>query len=174
MPEAIAYQIYDMLPGKVLVAASALGITSLLIGGEEEELYTKLQHAMPDKWLVNSSTPLLENMRRALAQYFAGEEIGWNSAPLDVRGTDFQQRVWHALVEIPAGSTVSYSDLAEHIGKPRAVRAVASACAANPICIAIPCHRVIHKDGNVSGYAAGTETKLRLLALEHALESEAA
>ena len=82
--------------------------------------------------------------------------------PLDIRGTAFQQRVWQALREIPAGATVSYAELAQRIGAPKAVRAVAGACAANNLAVAIPCHRVIRNDGSVSGYAWGVERKRAL------------
>ena len=86
--------------------------------------------------------------------------------PLDVRGTAFQQRVWRALQAIPAGTTASYAELAAAIGAPRAVRAVAGACAANPIAVAIPCHRVIRKGGGLSGYRWGVERKRALLKRE--------
>ena len=86
--------------------------------------------------------------------------------PLDVRGTAFQQRVWMALREIPAGQTASYSSIAEKIGSPRAVRAIASACAANALAVAIPCHRVVRHDGNLSGYRWGVERKRELIARE--------
>ena len=83
--------------------------------------------------------------------------------PLDIRGTAFQQRVWQALREIPPGSTASYSEVAQRIGSPKSVRAVAGACAANPIAVAIPCHRVVRTDGNLSGYRWGIARKLALL-----------
>ena len=86
--------------------------------------------------------------------------------PLDVRGTAFQQRVWQALQKVPAGKTVSYSELAERIGSPKAVRAVAGACAANRLAVAIPCHRVVRNDGDISGYRWGVERKRALLKRE--------
>ncbi|HTO58394.1 MAG TPA: methylated-DNA--[protein]-cysteine S-methyltransferase, partial [Pseudomonadales bacterium] len=86
--------------------------------------------------------------------------------PLDVRGTAFQQRVWRALTEIPLGSTQSYADIARKLGEPHATRAVAQACAANPLAIAIPCHRVVRKDGALSGYRWGVERKRALLERE--------
>ena len=89
--------------------------------------------------------------------------------PLDVQGTAFQERVWQALREVPAGSRVSYTDLAERIGAPKAVRAVAMACAANHIAVAIPCHRVVRRDGDISGYRWGVERKQQLLKRETAL-----
>jgi AraC family transcriptional regulator of adaptative response/methylated-DNA-[protein]-cysteine methyltransferase len=89
--------------------------------------------------------------------------------PLDVRGTAFQQRVWQALREIPVGSTVSYAEIARRIGHPKAVRAVAGACAANNIAVAIPCHRVVRNDGALSGYAWGVERKRALIRREATL-----
>ncbi|MNJ73403.1 Bifunctional transcriptional activator/DNA repair enzyme Ada [compost metagenome] len=89
--------------------------------------------------------------------------------PLDVQGTAFQERVWQALREVPAGSRVSYTDIAERIGAPKAVRAVAMACAANHIAVAIPCHRVVRRDGDISGYRWGVERKQQLLKRETAL-----
>jgi len=86
--------------------------------------------------------------------------------PLDVRGTAFQHRVWHALRKIPVGSTASYADIAEKIGAPKAIRAVAQACATNRIAVAIPCHRVVRSDGGLSGYRGGVERKRALLAKE--------
>jgi AraC family transcriptional regulator of adaptative response/methylated-DNA-[protein]-cysteine methyltransferase len=93
--------------------------------------------------------------------------IGLN-LPLDVRGTAFQQRVWQALQKIPVGRTVSYAEVAEQIGAPKAVRAVASACAANNLAVAIPCHRVVRSDGTLANYAWGVERKEKLLAAEGA------
>ena len=92
--------------------------------------------------------------------------------PLDVRGTAFQQRVWEALRAIPAGSTASYAEIAKRIGAPRSARAVAAACGANPVAIAIPCHRVVHSDGTISGYRWGVERKRKLL--EREAEAKAA
>ena len=86
--------------------------------------------------------------------------------PLDIRGTAFQQRVWQALSEIPAGTKASYAEIAEKIGSPRATRAVAQACGANSIAVAIPCHRVVRKDGDLSGYRWGVERKKTLLDIE--------
>ena len=92
--------------------------------------------------------------------------------PLDVRGTAFQERVWQALREIPAGSTASYTDIAQRIGAPKAVRAVAQACGANSLAVAIPCHRVVRSDGNLSGYRWGVERKRQLLERESAVDQK--
>ena len=92
--------------------------------------------------------------------------VGTTELPLDVRGTVFQRSVWQALCQIPAGTTVTYSEIAKRIGRPKASRAVAAACAANKIAIAIPCHRVVRKDGSLAGYRWGIERKRALLATE--------
>lgn len=97
--------------------------------------------------------------------FIEAPEIGFD-LPLDIRGTAFQQRVWHALRDIPAGKTVSYSEIAEKIGQPKAVRAVASACAANILAVAIPCHRVVRNNGDLSGYRWGIDRKQALLLKE--------
>jgi len=92
--------------------------------------------------------------------------VGATQLPLDIRGTAFQRRVWQTLCQIPAGTTVTYSEIAKRIGRPKASHAVAAACAANKIGVAIPCHRVVHKDGSLTGYRWGIERKRALLAME--------
>jgi O-6-methylguanine DNA methyltransferase len=108
---------------------------------------------------------------RALRAYFAGDLAAAASVPLDLAGTEFQQRVWRVLRGIPAGRTLTYAALARGIGRPKAVRAVASANAQNPVCILVPCHRVIGTDGALHGYAGGLDRKRRLLEHERALPS---
>lgn len=108
---------------------------------------------------------MLDQLRRELHEYFAGHRSGF-SVPLSPRGTDFQKRVWAELQKIPHGTTISYEELARRIGKPTAQRAVAQANGANPICILIPCHRVIAKSGKLGGYSAGLERKRFLLGVE--------
>lgn len=110
---------------------------------------------------------ILDHAAAELDDYFSGMRRGF-SAPLRFNGTPFQQRVWTALRQIPYGSTISYAELARRIGSPRAVRAVASAIASNPLSIFVPCHRVIGSDGRLTGYAGGLDAKRRLLALETA------
>lgn len=118
--------------------------------------------AEPADWL-----PDLDKTRRELEEYFAGQRTSFG-LPLDLRGTDFQRRVWLALAAIPFGETCTYADLARAIGHPGAVRAVGSANGANPVPIVLPCHRVIRSDGGLGGYGGGVELKRRLLALERA------
>ena len=109
-----------------------------------------------------SDHPVLQEAARQISRYFA-RQLTLFDLPLDLRGTAFQQRVWQALQNIPAGTTATYADIARAIGAPRAVRAVAQACAANPLAVAIPCHRVVRTDGGLSGYRWGIERKRELL-----------
>lgn len=115
--------------------------------------------------------PLLDKARAELAEYFAGQRREF-TLELDLRGSDFQLRVWRALLEIPCGETRSYAELARAIGRDGAFRAVGAANGANPIAIIVPCHRVIAADGTLGGYAGGLDLKRRLLALEKSLVSE--
>lgn len=147
--------------GSVLVAATERGVCAILLGDDPDWLTRNLQDRFPAARLIGGDTSfeqwvaavvgLVEDPRRGL------------DLPLDIRGTAFQVRVWDALRQILPGSTASYTEIAERIGQPRAARAVALACAANPIAIAIPCHRVIRTDASLSGYRWGVERKARLL-----------
>lgn len=110
-------------------------------------------------------TQLLRQARQELQQYFSGERKQF-TIPLAQRGTEFQRAVWQALMEIPYGRTATYQDIAQAVGSPKACRAVGMANHRNPICILVPCHRIIGKDGNLTGYAGGLERKRILLALE--------
>lgn len=150
--------------GAILVARSARGICAISLGDEAEPLLRELQDRFPNAQLIGGDA----DFEREVAQVVGLVEapgVGLN-LPLDVRGTAFQQRVWQALREIPAGSTASYTDIAGRIGAPRAVRAVAHACAANTLAVAIPCHRVVRQDRTLSGYRWGVERKKALLERE--------
>jgi O-6-methylguanine DNA methyltransferase len=136
----------------------------LLRAEADENAITMLQFDSPPT-TASTANPVLEKLRAELAEYFAGERSGF-SLPVNPPGTDFQKRVWTQLQRIPHGQTISYHELAERIGQPTADRAVAQANGANPICILIPCHRVIGKDGRLTGYSAGLERKRFLLGLE--------
>jgi AraC family transcriptional regulator of adaptative response/methylated-DNA-[protein]-cysteine methyltransferase len=150
--------------GAVLVAASSKGIAAILLGDDPEELVHDLEVRFPKSELIGGDREFEEVVAKAIALIEApGTSF---DLPLDVRGTAFQHRVWQALREIPAGTTVSYAELAERIGLPKAVRAVAAACAANRLAVAIPCHRVVRNDGGLSGYRWGVERKRKLLARE--------
>ena len=150
--------------GSLLVAASPLGLCAILLGDDPQALVRDLQDRFPKAELLGGDADFEAWMAQVVG--FVDEPWRGLDLPLDVRGTAFQQRVWQALQRVPSGTTVSYAEVAERIGAPRAVRAVAGACAANPLAVAIPCHRVVRTDGAVSGYRWGVERKRTLLACE--------
>ncbi|MHB9880793.1 bifunctional DNA-binding transcriptional regulator/O6-methylguanine-DNA methyltransferase Ada [Pacificimonas sp. ICDLI1SI03] len=152
--------------GSVLVAATERGICAILLGDDENSLIADLGARFPAARLVRaepgSDFDLWLTKALALLEAPAGE----HDLPLDIRGTAFQERVWRALCGIRAGTTATYSDIAELIGQPSAARAVATACAANPLAVAVPCHRVVRANGQLSGYRWGVERKRALLKRE--------
>jgi len=148
--------------GTVLVAESAKGVCCLLLGSDKAALVADLEQRFPQATLV--ATPGLAAV--AAAKGLLADPSQKPDWKLDPQGTDFQRDVWQALRRIPAGSTASYAELARMIGRPRSVRAVAQACGANPIAVAIPCHRVIGSNGAISGYRWGVARKQALLAQE--------
>ena len=152
--------------GLVLVARTALGLCAILLGDDRGVLEAELRRRFPRATLVAGDDSFAE-MLRVVTRGIA-EPATTIALPLDVRGTAFQQRVWQALRAIPAGTTVTYAELAKRIGAPNAVRAVGAACGANPVAIAIPCHRVIGRDGSLTGYRWGVERKRALLDREAA------
>jgi len=160
----IKFAIGECSLGSILVAQSARGICAILMGDDPEELARDLQDRFPNANLKGADSEF-ERLVAKVVGFVESPGIGLD-LPLDVRGTAFQQRVWQALRKIPAGTTVSYSELAKRIGAPKAVRAVAGACAANALAVAIPCHRVVRNDGEVSGYRWGVERKRTLLKKE--------
>jgi len=150
--------------GAILVAQSERGICAIALGDDPEALARDLQDRFPRARLIGGDAGFEETVARVVGAVEApglGEEL-----PLDVRGTAFQQRVWLALRQIPAGATASYSEIARRIGSPTSVRAVAQACGANPLAVAIPCHRVVRSDGGLSGYRWGVARKEELLRRE--------
>jgi AraC family transcriptional regulator of adaptative response/methylated-DNA-[protein]-cysteine methyltransferase len=150
--------------GAILVAASDKGITAIFLGDNPEALVHDLENRFPKALLIGGDRAF-EDLVAKVIGFVEAPRTPCN-LPLDVRGTAFQHRVWQALREIPAGTTASYTQIAERIGVPKAVRAVAAACAANKIALAIPCHRVVRNDGALSGYRWGVERKRELLARE--------
>lgn len=150
--------------GAILVAASARGVCAILLGDDPDALVRNLQARFPQAGLVGGDAGFEQWMAQVVGLVDC-PKVGLD-LPLDIRGTAFQQRVWQALREIPPGVTTSYGELAQRIGAPRAVRAVAGACAANALAVAIPCHRVVRHDGSVSGYRWGVARKHALLARE--------
>ncbi len=150
--------------GSILVARSELGVCAIFLGDDPEALTRNLQDRFPRATLIGGD-PEFEQLVSRVVGFVEAPALGLD-LPLDVQGTAFQQRVWRALTEIPAGSTASYTQIAGRIGSPSAVRAVAQACAANPLAVAIPCHRVVRTDGGLSGYRWGVERKRALLERE--------
>jgi AraC family transcriptional regulator, regulatory protein of adaptative response / methylated-DNA-[protein]-cysteine methyltransferase len=160
----IGFAIAPCSLGFVIIAVSEQLLRSIMVGDDPEMLVSELQNQFPNEsieinendeaGLVAKVVDLIERPEEAL------------ELPLDIRGTDFQLRVWDALRNVPAGKTVSYTFLAEQIGVPNAVRAVAQACAANPLAVAIPCHRAVRANGDLAGYRWGVERKRALLERE--------
>jgi AraC family transcriptional regulator, regulatory protein of adaptative response / methylated-DNA-[protein]-cysteine methyltransferase len=164
--EEITFAVGSCSLGAILVAATARGICSILLGQDAGELTLELRRRFP-RASVRSGGAAFEQQLAQVVAFVEAPQLG-SSLPLDVRGTAFQERVWQALQAIPAGETRSYAQVAHALGAPRAVRAVASACAANPLAVAVPCHRVVRSDGALSGYRWGVERKRALLAREGA------
>ena len=150
--------------GSILVAQSARGVCAILLGDDPDALVRELQDRFPAATFVGGDSAFERVVSTVVG--FVEKPSNGLDLPLDIRGTAFQQRVWQALRGIPAGTSVSYTEIARRIGAPRAVRAVARACAANPLAVAIPCHRVIRTDGSPSGYRWGVERKRALLTRE--------
>ncbi len=169
---AIRYTISDSPLGRMLVASTDKGICTIAFGDEDAEIVSTLRQRFPNADLAaeTPNTPktgwLAEAVSFILSQM--GEHPTAATFPLDVRATAFQQRVWKALQQIPRGETRSYSQLAVELGAPSSTRAVAGACAANPVAVVVPCHRIVGKDGSLTGYRWGTERKRRLLEAEKA------
>jgi AraC family transcriptional regulator of adaptative response/methylated-DNA-[protein]-cysteine methyltransferase len=149
--------------GAVMVAQSDRGICAITLGDDAEALIEDLQDRFPKANLIGADPDFEQTVAQVIGVVDQGQKL---DLPLDIRGTAFQQRVWQALRAIPAGETRSYAEVAEAIGSPAAVRAVAGACAANALAIAIPCHRVVRTDGALSGYRWGVERKRALLLKE--------
>jgi AraC family transcriptional regulator of adaptative response/methylated-DNA-[protein]-cysteine methyltransferase len=159
--EELRFAVGQCSLGAILAASSDKGVAAILIGDDPESLVRSLQDQFPQATLVGGNEDY-ESLVAQVVGLIEAPGIGLD-LPLDVRGTAFQQRVWKALREVPAGSTASYRDIALRIGSPRSVRAVAGACAANAIAVAIPCHRVVRSDGKLSGYRWGIERKRALI-----------
>jgi AraC family transcriptional regulator, regulatory protein of adaptative response / methylated-DNA-[protein]-cysteine methyltransferase len=160
----IRFAVGECSLGSILVAQTTKGVCAILLGDDPDELARDLQDRFPRANLIGADAEF-EELVAKIVGFVEAPAVGLD-LPLDVRGTAFQQRVWQALRKIPVGSTASYSDIAQRIGAPKSVRAVAQACAANAIALAIPCHRVVRNDGALSGYRWGVERKRALLARE--------
>jgi AraC family transcriptional regulator of adaptative response/methylated-DNA-[protein]-cysteine methyltransferase len=163
----IRFAVGECSLGSVLVAASDQGVCAILLGDDPEDLVRDLQRRFRKANLIGGDNDFERTVSRVVGFL---EQPGTNcDLPLDIRGTAFQQKVWQALRKIPPGTTTTYADIARHVGMPSAVRAVAGAIAANPIAVAIPCHRVIRTDGSLSGYRWGIARKRGLISRERSL-----
>lgn len=167
---AIRYATANSPLGRMLVAATEKGVCTITFGESDEEVFEVLRQRFPNAELTRETQ---RNGWLADAIHFVAAQMSESPTaatfPLDVRATAFQKRVWNALQQIPRGETRSYSQLAAELGSPTATRAVAGACAANPVAIVVPCHRVVGKNGSLTGYRWGTERKRKLLEAEKAV-----
>ncbi|MET1046907.1 MAG: bifunctional DNA-binding transcriptional regulator/O6-methylguanine-DNA methyltransferase Ada [Hyphomicrobium sp.] len=160
----IRFAVGESSLGSLLVASSEKGIVAILLGDDPETLVHTLEDRFPQAKIIGGDKDYEDVMAKVVGLV---EVPGTGfDLPLDIRGTAFQHRVWQALREIPVGSTATYREIAERIGMPKAVRAVAAACAANKLAVAIPCHRVVRNDGSLSGYRWGVDRKRQLIERE--------
>ena len=164
MDARIEFAIGESSLGAILVARSQRGVCAISLGDDADALLRELQDRFPRAELIGGDADF-ERLVAQVVGLIEQPNLGID-LPLDVRGTAFQQRVWQALRQIPTGETASYAQIAQRIGSPTSVRAVAGACAANTLAVAIPCHRVVRSDGALSGYRWGVERKRELLARE--------
>lgn len=152
--------------GSILVASTDEGIAAILLGDDGDALVRSLRNRFPDARLVAGDQRFADLVAEVVR--FVETPASRFERPLDLRGTDFERRVWLALREIPAGSTATYSEIATRIGAPHASYDVGQACASNSLAVVVPCHRVVRKDGTLAGYRWGTRRKRALLAREAA------
>ena len=160
-PEELRFALAGSSLGTVLIARSAKGVTAVLLGDDPTELRRDLARRFPRATLIDDDAGL-ESFASQVVAFIESPARGLD-VPLDLRGSEFQRIVWEELREIPSGSTATYTDVAQRIGMPKSARAVARACAANPIAVIVPCHRVVRSDGGLSGYRWGVERKQALL-----------
>jgi AraC family transcriptional regulator of adaptative response/methylated-DNA-[protein]-cysteine methyltransferase len=162
--ETVFYTIVPCALGLVLVAMTSRGVHRVVLGDDAVALEASLRDALPAAALVRDDASL-GDISASVVALASGAALA-HPLPLDLRGTAFQQRVWRELQRIPRGETITYAELAARIGSPKAVRAVGTACGANPVAMVVPCHRVVRADGSLGGYAWGLERKVRLLRVE--------
>ena len=165
MEQRIVYSRFDTPIGPMLAAESQGGLCRLCLPGESKNFFDWAAKKYPGAVVEEGCSELLKNTRQQLEEYFSGARKTF-SITLDLKGTVFQRRVWHILMQIPYGSTASYKDVAMAAGNPAAVRAVGQANNKNPVPVIVPCHRVVGSDGKLVGYGGGLDIKRRLLELE--------
>lgn len=162
----IRYVVGECCLGKVLVAVRDEGVCAVLLGDHEDELEGELQTKFSKARIIADGEGLGDVLAKVSEFLNTSGDVSELGVRLDVQGTEFQKRVWQALGEVPVGETRTYSEIANAIGSPKSVRAVASACGANKLAVVIPCHRIVAKDGGLSGYRWGIERKRVLLERE--------
>jgi AraC family transcriptional regulator of adaptative response/methylated-DNA-[protein]-cysteine methyltransferase len=162
--DAVFYTIVPCALGFVLVAITSRGVHRVVLGDDPIVLEAALRDALPAAQVVRDDAAL-GDMSASMVALASGAALS-HALPIDVRGTAFQQRVWRELQRIPRGETITYAELAARIGAPKAVRAVGTACGANPVALVVPCHRVVRADGTLGGYAWGLDRKVSLLRVE--------
>jgi AraC family transcriptional regulator of adaptative response/methylated-DNA-[protein]-cysteine methyltransferase len=160
----ITYTTGDCLLGRFLVATTAKGICMIAIGRNDRELERRLGSTFPMA-TVKRDDRSMRRTRRLVERRISGKDLQ-ESVPVDLHGTPFQLAVWNEMLRIPAGRTRSYAEVARKIGRPKAFRAVAQACGANPVPVVVPCHRVVASGGKLGGYTGGIDRKILLLAAE--------
>jgi AraC family transcriptional regulator, regulatory protein of adaptative response / methylated-DNA-[protein]-cysteine methyltransferase len=165
----ITYTTTDCPFGRLLVASSATGLCLVTIGKSDGELTRRLKSYFPTAVGKRNDSAMSATLRSVLRR-IAGKDLD-ASLPLDLHGTPFQVEVWREMLRIPAGATRSYAEVAKNIGRPKAFRAVAQACGANPVPIVVPCHRVVASGGKLGGYTGGVDRKIALLAAEGVTDS---
>jgi len=172
LPDHLRYTTGHCRLGGLLLAASDAGIAAILLGDGDEAMIADLQQRFPTATLEPDTAGLDRDMQ-ALLRY-VDHPLGKLDLqqPLAAHGSAFQKKVWAELAKVPAGQTITYAELARRVGNPAAVRAVAGACAANPLAIVVPCHRVLRSNGGISGYRWGVQRKLQLIELERQLASD--
>ncbi len=162
--ETVIYTVVPCALGVVLVAMTSRGIHRVVLGDDPIVLEAALRDALPSAQMARDDAAM-DDISASVVALATGAALS-QALPLDLRGTAFQQRVWRELQRIPRGETITYAELAARIGSPTAVRAVGTACGANPVAMVVPCHRVVRADGTLGGYAWGVERKVRLLRVE--------
>lgn len=165
MSDSIHFAVQSHPFAALLTAVDGRGVCAILLGDTSDELRADLKKRFPKRELLEDGNPQALQAMQQVADFLACPDHELK-LKLHLSGTEFQLKVWQILEQIPLGTTMSYSDIARQLGQPKAVRAVARACASNPVALAVACHRVLRSDGGISGYRWGVERKLKLLGME--------